>query len=45
MTSPTLPIETERLRLRRFEKGDLDAVISALVEADRVDKIAGSDGQ
>jgi len=28
MTSPTLPIETERLRLRRFEKGDLDAVMS-----------------
>ena len=25
--------------------GDLDAVISALVDADRADKIAGSDGQ
>jgi RimJ/RimL family protein N-acetyltransferase len=28
MTSPTLPIETERLTLRAFEKSDLDAVMA-----------------
>lgn len=37
MTSPTLPIETERLRLRTFEKRDLEAVMAyhALPEVQR----------